>query len=183
MDPEVATSGCEEISVAVQHSYNMYREYQCITEDTDEGASRKCRGETGRWTTMDGTYRSSKPCVTSCYGSQSDSQEGKQLRTVTDTVNIQVQKISTSADMGGHRRTPCARSSKPVIFISVLRQQVCQRRRPRHAMNGDNMDTRQRAVNCSTDGQLQTAFRDFDSSQSPPLAPRRLRSWTSPATD
>jgi len=27
LNPEVATSGCEEISLAVQHSYNIYREY------------------------------------------------------------------------------------------------------------------------------------------------------------
>jgi hypothetical protein len=38
---EIATTRGEEISAAVQPPYNIYREYQCIAADTDEGESPK----------------------------------------------------------------------------------------------------------------------------------------------
>jgi hypothetical protein len=41
LNAEVATSGCEEIWVAIQHSYNIYTEYQRTIADTDEGELRK----------------------------------------------------------------------------------------------------------------------------------------------
>jgi hypothetical protein len=40
------------------------------------------------------------------------------MRTVANTVNIQIEKTSTLADVSGHMRTLFTRSSKPVIVIN-----------------------------------------------------------------
>ena len=49
--------------MAVQHSYTIYRDYQCTPADTDPGENRKHFGKTGQCMTMDGIYHSSKPRV------------------------------------------------------------------------------------------------------------------------